>query len=194
MVAIYRAINLTLMIGPAVPVPVSKEVLDALVSVEVDTNSGASDSGFELTFSLSNRSPLQTLFLLAGGAMIPIVRVIIVVTVNGRADVLMDGVMTHYEIQPGAKPRDSVLIVKGKDLTALMNVIDFSGLPYPALGPAERVLLILAKYAVLGIVPAVVPSVVPDFPNPLERIPRQQGKDLEVRAPTGTRHGLCFLS
>ena len=32
-------INLTLMIGPVVPVPVSQEVLDALTSVTVTTNS-----------------------------------------------------------------------------------------------------------------------------------------------------------
>ena len=49
--------HLTLMIGPVVPVPVSQEVLDALTSVSVTTNSD-SGSGFQLEFTLSNRSPL----------------------------------------------------------------------------------------------------------------------------------------
>jgi len=38
--------------------------------------------------------------------------------------------------------------------------------------------LILAKYAALGIVPVIIPSVLIDVPLPTERIPRQQGKDL----------------
>ena len=78
-----KGIHLTLMIGPAVPVPVPQTVLDALDSVKVITTVGESASGFELSFTLSNRSPLHPLFLLSGGAGIPVVRVIIVATVNG---------------------------------------------------------------------------------------------------------------
>ena len=48
------------------------------------------------TFTLNKRSPLHTIFLLSGGQPIPpIVRVVIVVTVNGTPEVLMDGVMTQ---------------------------------------------------------------------------------------------------
>ena len=50
-------INLTLMVGPIVPVPVSQEMLDALTSVTVTTNSDTG-SGFQLQFTLSNRSKL----------------------------------------------------------------------------------------------------------------------------------------
>src|SRR5687768_8390873 len=77
-----KGFHLTLMIGPGVPLPVSQGTLDALTSVTVTTNSD-SGSGFQLQFTLSNRSPLQTLFLLAGGASIPLVRVVIIMTVNG---------------------------------------------------------------------------------------------------------------
>jgi hypothetical protein len=45
--------------------------------------------------------------------------------------------------------------------------------------PAARVLLVIGKYAALGIMPVVIPSVVEDLPIPIERIPRQQGKDLD---------------
>jgi hypothetical protein len=173
-----KGIHLTLMIGPAVPIPVSQEVLDALTSVQVNTYSGDTTSGFELTFKLSNRSPLHTLFLLTGGACIPIVRVIIVVTFNGMPYVLMDGVMLNHEIQPGNTPGQSTLVVKGKDLSVLMDFIDYSGVPYPAMSPALRVLMVLAKYAAFGIVPMVIPSILEDFPIPVERIPRHIGKDL----------------
>jgi hypothetical protein len=106
------------------------------------------------------------------------VRVIIAVTVNGTPDVLMDGVMTQHEIGPGADPEHFTLKVKGKDLTAVMDYIDFSGIPYPAMPDVARVALILAKYAVLGMAPMVIPSVLLDVPIPVERIPTQQGKDL----------------
>ena len=77
-----KGINLTLMIGPAVPLPVSKAVLDALLSVEVTAKTDG-PSVFQLKFTIDKRSPLATLFMLTGGAQIPLVRVVIFVTING---------------------------------------------------------------------------------------------------------------
>src|SRR5688572_20916832 len=125
-----KGIHLTLMIGPAVPVPVPRMVLDALQSVKV-TSRARDTSAFELTFSLSNRSPLHTLFLLAGGAGIPMVRVVIVVTVNGTTSVLMDGVMTQHQIAPGSDSAHSTLTVTGEDLTRVMEYIEVPGMPFP---------------------------------------------------------------
>ena len=185
-------IHLTLMIGPAVPVPVPQEVLDALVSVQVTTTAGDA-SGFQLQFTINNRSPLQTLFLLSGGASpVPIMRVIIVVSINGSSDVLMDGVMTNHELTPGADPGHSTLTVTGKDLTQVMDYIDFSGIPYPAMANEERVLLILAKYSMLGIVPMVLPSVLVDIPNPTQQIPRHKGKDLAYIKKLASEVGYVF--
>lgn len=184
-------INLTLMIGPAVPVPVSREVLDALQSVEVTTTAG-SHSGFKLEFTLSTSSPLQTIFLLAGGAAIPLIRVVVVVTVNGAPEVLIDGVMTHHEIGPGADPRHATLTVIGEDLSRVMDYIDFSGIPYPALPAEGRVALILLKYAIFGCVPLVIPSVMLDVDIPISRIPRQQGTDLSYVSCLADRVGYVF--
>src|SRR5205085_10761288 len=83
-----QPVHLQLMIGPGVPVPVPREVTDALVSVTVTSNTQGA-SVFQLTFSLSSRSPLQTLFLLAGGAQLPIVRVVILVLMKGLPEVPM---------------------------------------------------------------------------------------------------------
>ena len=41
-----KGIDLTLMIGPAVPIPVPQSVLDALTSVTVTSASGETASGF----------------------------------------------------------------------------------------------------------------------------------------------------
>src|SRR5215469_15414019 len=109
-----NGIHLTLMIGPAVPVPVSKGVLDALTSVEV-TNTADGPSTFSLKFTLNKNSALQTLFLVASGASIPLVRVVIVVTVNGNKQVLIDGVMTHHQMSPGGGSQAPVLTIIGED-------------------------------------------------------------------------------
>jgi hypothetical protein len=183
--------HLTLMIGPVVPLPVPKEVLDALTSVSVTINSD-STSGFQLEFTLSNNSPLQTLFLLSSGAPIPLVRVVIIVTVNGNTEVLMDGVMTNHEIRPGADASHSVLSVIGEDLTKVMDYIDFSGFPFPGMPPEARVGLILLKYSWLGIIPLVIPSVLIDIPIPTDRVPEQQGKDLQYIRSLAEEVGYVF--
>ena len=172
-----KGVYLTLMVGPVVPVPVPKPVLDALTEVQVTTAAGT-PSGFSLSFTLNNRSPLHTLFLIAG-AQTPLLRVIIVVTINGQANVLMDGVMTNQQVSPGNKPGESVLTITGEDLTKVMSLIDLTGIPYPAMPPEARVALIIAKYAMFGMIPLVIPSLFTDIPIPVERIPIHQGKDLE---------------
>jgi hypothetical protein len=171
-----EAVRLHLLVGPMVPLPAPRAVLDAIQSVKVESNSGETQSGFELTFAISNRSPLQTLFLLTGGAGIPILRVVIAVTMGGTTTVLIDGVMTNHEIRSDGGPT-STLTVKGKDLTALMDIVPLDGLPYPAMPPALRVLVAVAKYAAFGVVPLVIPSVIEDIPIPIDRIPRHQGTD-----------------
>ena len=109
-----EAVRLQLMIGPGVPIPVPRAVLDAVQEVKVESNSGETQSGFEITFRISNRSPLQTLFLLTGGSSIPILRVVIAVTLGGETTVLMDGVMTHHELRSDSGPTPT-LVMKGKD-------------------------------------------------------------------------------
>lgn len=185
-------INLTLMIGPAVPIPVPQAVLDALTSVTVKTTTGETASGFELTFTLSNNSPLHTIFLLSGGALPPIMRVVVFVTMGTAVHVLIDGVMLSHEVSPGSDSSHSTLTVRGKDLTAIMDIIDFSGLPYPAMPYFARVALILAKYAALGIVPLPIPEIVTDIPIPIDRIPRHQGKDLDYIKLLADQSGYVF--
>jgi hypothetical protein len=187
----FKGINLTLMIGPAAPIPVSKEVLEALTSVQVTTSSDG-PSVFQLSFTLSMRSPLHTIFMLAGGATPPMMRVMILVTIGGNTEVLMDGVMTNHEVQPGSDSGKTTLTVTGEDLSRVMDYIDFSGIPYPAMPPSARVALIIAKYAVLGIVPMVIPSIMLDVPIPTQRIPRQQGKDLAYVKRLAAQAGYVF--
>jgi hypothetical protein len=172
------AIELTLWIGPAVPVRVSQSVIDALDSVKVTTKA-VGTSGFELNFLVDVDSPLQTLFLIGGGVVPPLVRVVLAVTVNGATDVLMDGVMTNHHIGTDVQSGKTTLTVIGEDLTRVMDYIDTTGLPFPAMPPEAQVGLILIKYALFGVMPMIVPSVLIDVPLPIDRIPRQKGTDLK---------------
>jgi hypothetical protein len=165
-----------LMIGPVVPVPVPKAIIDALTSVEVK-NAAGEPSGFQLTFTFSNKSPLATLLLLLGQVG-PFIRVIVTVTVNGTQHVLIDGMIAHHQITPNVETGQSVLTVTGTDLMAVMGLIDFTGIPYPCMPAEARVALIIAKYAIFGMIPLVIPSLFIDVPIPVEKIPVHQGTDL----------------
>ena len=183
-------IKLSLFIGP-VPVPAPKELVEALSSVRVDTGAGETQSGFELTFDMPARSPLQSLFFLTGGGALPLMRVVLVVQIGGHAESVIDGMTTNVQTQPG-EGGVSKLVVQGKDLSALMSFIDFDGLPYPAMPPAVRVLLILAKYAAFGVIPVVIPSIVEDLPIPVERIPQQRGSDYAYVMSLAMQCGYVF--
>ncbi|MBE9571502.1 MAG: hypothetical protein IMF11_12810 [Proteobacteria bacterium] len=183
-------ISLTLMIGPVVPVSVSKAIIDALTSVEVRSAAGE-PSGFQMTFAFSSKSPLNTLLLLLGQVG-PIIRSIIVVTVNGTPHVLMDGVIVNHQVTPNVETGQSTLTVTGSDLTAVMAAIDFTGIPYSAMPAEARVALIIAKYAVFGMIPLVIPSVFMDVPLPVSRIPTHQGTDLEYIESLSRNVGYVF--
>lgn len=170
-------IQLGVHFGP-VPIPAPAEFVHAISRVKVDEGSGDAQSGFELTLDLPQRSLLRTAFLLSGGGGgVPLMRVTLTVTINGRTEPLIDGMATNVETLPG-EGGVSQLVVKGKDLSALMAVIELSGLPFPAMPPSARVLMILAKYAVLGVIPIVIPSIADVPPLPMQRIPVQRGNDL----------------
>ena len=160
------------------PVPVPAAILDALESVEVtSTAEHDTPSGFRLTFTVSTRSPLHTVFLLGAGAIVPILRVILIATVNGMPEVLVDGVITRQDMTPGENGK-ATLTITGTDLTTLMDRFDLSGFLYPAMPPNIQVMMILAKYAVFGMIPAVLPPLFIDVPIPTDRIPAEEGTDL----------------
>jgi hypothetical protein len=191
-----KGLYLTLMVGPVVPVPVPKVIMEALTGVTVKSATegpGKLDSGFDLTFALSNRSPLHAFFLLTAGET-PLLRVIIVVTIGGMPHVLMDGVTTNVEVPPGSAPGQSTLKVSGLDLTKMMesNMVDTSGMPYPAMPAEARVALIIAKYAMFGMIPLVIPSLFLDVPLPTKQIPAQKGNDLEYIRQLAADIGYVF--
>ena len=184
-------VQLNLMMGPVFPFTAPRPVLDALAEVEVHVHD-VGQSGFQLTFNVDKQSPLQILFLLTGGMPLLFMRVVIAVTVNGVSNVLIDGVITNNEISPGNKGSNSTLTLTGKDLTVLMDQSKWTGFPFPAIPAEGRVALILFKYAFLGVLPLVIPSVLLFVPLPIDQIPSQEGTDLHYIQKLAEEAGYVF--
>ena len=183
-------VHLTLLIGPGVPVPAPAVVTDAVESVQV-TN-GPDRSGFQLVFAAGRKSPLLNTFLPAGYLDPILTRVIVIATVRGFPNLLMDGVITRQDVTPSNDPGESKITVTGEDLSALMDLVEMPFMRYPAQPVEARVAVILAKYAVLGIVPVVIPPVVLDVPNPLDELPSQRGTDLAYLRELASNCGYVF--
>ncbi len=184
-----KGINLTLLIGPAIPVPAPKMVMDALTSVQV--NSSTDRTGFQLTFAVSKVSSLLKTMLPAGYFDPMVTRVIIIVTVAGMPNVLMDGIVTRQEISPSSEPGQSTLTITGEDLSVLMDVIQvqrsFPGMPYTA-----QIYTILAPYAAFGVIPIVIPPFIELFQSPTSRYDNQNSTDLEYIRLLSSNCGYVF--
>lgn len=190
-----KGVQLSLLIGPVIPVPVPRIVLDALDSVEVRTAAGSA-SGFQLKFQITARSELNTIFLIAAGTntsmATPPLRVMLIVTLNGTPQPLFDGVMTNVDVQAGSQGQPGTLTVTGEDVTKVMDMQDFSGLPFPAMPVEARVALLCAKYAAFGVIPLPVPILFPDVQIPIDKIPAQQGTDLQYIQELARQVGYVF--
>ncbi len=169
-------LRLQLYFGAVVPAPAPAELIHALDSVQVN-ESADGQSGFQLTFHVSGQSRIQQEWL-PGGFFDAPRRVVISVWNGGRQDVLVDGVITRHELTASNDPGKAQLTVTGTDLSQVMDLIDFSGFPWPAMPFEARVLAMIAKYAAYGLLPVVLPSVMLTVRNPLNGIDQQSGTDL----------------
>jgi len=184
-----RGFYLTLMMGGFNASPAPQPVIDALTEIQVNSAVG-SQAGFQLKFTLGKNSPIQQ--MLGSGYFDPRRRVIIAVTVNGSTEVLMDGIITKQDVTPSLAAGKSTLTITGLDLTALMDFIDLTGIPYPALPEFVIVEAILAKYLVLGVIPLALPASIPKFENPLDHFVKQNGTDYNFVTTMAREVGAVF--
>jgi hypothetical protein len=180
---------ITLLIGPMIPVPAPQIVVDSLMSVQV-TVAADQRSGFQLVFSLSRDSTVLRVMHPAG-YFDPNVRVIVVVTINGIPNVLMDGLIIRQEFSPSNDLGKSTLTVTGEDVSLAMSLIEIKGIPFP-IPENLRVMAILAKYMIYGLIPAVLPPLMPDQPIPTDQMPFQQGTDLDYINYLAKKVGYVF--
>jgi hypothetical protein len=152
--------------------------------------SGKDRSGFQLTFAVSKQSRLLTTLLPAGYFDPMTTRVILIVTMGGFPNVIMDGIVTQQELAPSNEPGQSTLTITGSDLSVLMDVVEVKR-PLPP-GGAPQVSLILLPYLVFGVTPIVVPPLFASFVVPTEKIAAQTGTDLAYIKMLADRYGYVF--
>ncbi|MCX2864888.1 hypothetical protein OOZ63_23950 [Paucibacter sp. PLA-PC-4] len=186
----FDGAHLTLLIGPLpAPLPAPQPLMEALQSVEV--NASRDRSGFQITFAMGKTSPLQLALLPAGFFDPMITRVVIVATVRGIPQVLMDGVVTRQEMQPGTQPGQGRLTLTGEDLSVLMDIVELR-IPYPAMPDNVRIMTILAKYAMFGVIPLVIPPPVMNVDSPTSRFDTQDGTDRAYIQQLAAQSGYVF--
>jgi hypothetical protein len=182
-------VHLTLLIGPAVPIPAPQSVVDALISVQV--TSGKDRSGFQLSFSVSKKSTLLTTMLPAGYFDPIVTRVIIIATLNGFPNVLMDGIITRQELQPSNEPGQSTLTVTGEDLSVLMDVVQ-KIFAYPAMPEVAQIYTALAPYVLFGVVPVAIPPIISALRIPTDGWDSQVTTDLQFIKGRASDCGYVF--
>ena len=184
------SIHLSLYMGPKLTQPVPAEVMEALLYAQI-TSTADERSGFQLAFDLS-KTGLINRSLLPEGFFDPKTRVIIMTTIKGTPEVLLDGVLIRQEVGASNQPGHSTLTVTGEDLSILMDLEDRSGTPYPNLSPSQRVGRILDTYADYGITPKIIREHVRQTPHQNHRIAYQTGSDLQYLNDLARDNGYTF--
>jgi hypothetical protein len=185
-------VRLTLLVGPAVPVPAPPPLAEAIEEVKV-THSDEGRSGFQITFKDGRSGPAGLLEypLLTLPLLRAFNRVVLIVTFNVMPRVLMDGIITRAELQPGDAPGQGKVIVTGEDVSVMMDRHERSA-EHPAQDETVIANKVILSYARFGMVPLVVPPRAIDPPIPVERTPVQQGTDLDYLEQMARRHGYVF--
>jgi hypothetical protein len=175
--ATLKGVTLTLLMGPIAVAPAPVAVVEALVSAQV-TSAVGQRSGFQIVFSFSKTSPIATT-LLPAGFFDPMIRVILIATLNGLPKVLADGPIKRQDVVASAHPGENKLTITGEDVSGYMDVIDFTGFIFPAMPPFARVALMMAKYAMFGVIPVPIPAPFQSADSPTEKYAHQQGTDFQ---------------
>ena len=187
MLAGILGVRLILWMGKNVPVPASAGVLSAIEKVEV-TNDAENGDGFQLTFLVEKGKSLD-FDLLNDGSVDPFNRVIIGVVLGVLPEVLIDGIITHQQLEPGTQEGTSRLVVTGKDVSIMLDMEEKNE-KYENQPDFLIVTRLIAGYMQYGLIPAISPTT--DIPIMLQRIPRQHETDLAFIKRLAKRNGYVF--
>jgi hypothetical protein len=185
-------IKLTLLIGPTVPLPAPLLLTENIDKVEVN-QSDQGRSGFQIIFRAGRSGPVGAAEypLLASPLLSPNSRVIIVAIVNALPRVLIDGLVTHQQLNPGTTPGSGTLTVTGEDVSVAMDREHIQD-EHMAQNEMIIALKLVGKYAQYGLTPQILPPFMIDFPIPAERVPAQDDTDLKYLQTLAERYGYVF--
>lgn len=170
-----RGVQLKLLIGPVAVNPPPREVMEAFTGAQV-THASGQRSGFQVDFTYSSSSPIAQK-LVPNGFFDPMNRVILVASLNGTEHVLSDGPIKRLDTTASNKPGENKLTITGEDITGYMDAIDWTGMPFPAMPAVARVALMIAKYAVFGVIPLTIPPIFSSIKLPTDKYAHQKGTD-----------------
>ncbi len=179
--------RLQLFVGNLVPLPASYAVVDAMRSIDIRTSDAGQD-GFQITFAIGRDTPLGS-NLLTLGTFEPLTRVVVLVIHQGMPHVLIDGVVTDHQVVPSNRPGESQLHVTGVDIGLRLD-LEQKNRVWKNRADFMIVNEILLEYLQYGIVPNVTPTA--DFPIETQRVPSQQGTDLQYIRELARRNGFSF--
>lgn len=185
-------VHLKLLIGPTIAVPAPRLLMESLQSVEV-THNDTERSGFQIVFRVgrSGIAGVPDYRLIHNPLLRTFNRVILTLTINATAQVLMDGVITHQQFSPSPQPGQSTFTITGEDVSVMMDQKERSE-SYPAQNEGLIVLQLIARYAQYGLIPMIIPPLSLDNPLPVERIPSQQNTDLKFINELAERYAYVF--
>jgi hypothetical protein len=179
-------IRILLWLGSPIPFPQPPEVIQALTVAEV-TQSDEGD-GFQLTFTLS-KDGFADYPLLSDPAFDVFSRVVVAVTTGALPQFLINGVITHHQLDPHSEPGRTTLTLTGRDVSVMMDLEDRND-SFPNQPDFFIVTRTLARYPDLGLIPVVTPTT--DVPLEIQRIPRQAETDLQFIRRLALRNGYVF--
>lgn len=185
-----NGIHFTLWIGPVVPIPAPPNLLEGFEQATI-TQTDSGRSGFQLTFNVARDRGLGLLDYppLLLQQLRPGFRVLIIVTIGFVPTVLMDGLITNHQLAPSRDPGGTKLTVTGEDVSVAMDLHELS-LPYPGMADWMIANMIIARYAVLGMIPLVIPHP-GDMPS--TEVRHRNGTDQAVLNEMAQRWGYSFF-
>lgn len=183
------SVQLGLRIGSGTPGPAPGRLMRALRNVEV-TQQDSAPCGFQLTFSAEAAAEGEQLAIADDPLLAPFNRVLVRTAVDGVAQTLIDGYITHQQHLPANGPQGSTFLVTGEDVSVKLDLVDYSR-EFPAFTDAMTAEEILLPWAaILGLVPEVIPT--PTSLVPVQSVPQQTETDRALLARLARQNGYVF--
>jgi hypothetical protein len=183
------AASVTIKIGWPDPRALDGVLMAALDSVEV-TQTDDCPGGFQLVFNAEPAPHSVSDYpLLASQVLSPGTRVFIIVTAGGLDTVLMDGLVTRFELTPSIAGIPGRIVITGEDVSVAMALYEYS-IQYPFMPDFVIATAVLTKWIALGIVPTVLPT--PTGMTTFDNVPQQASDDRTYLKALAAEHGYIF--
>jgi hypothetical protein len=189
-----NGITLTVRLGTRKTAPVSQSIINAIQSVEV-THRDKGRSGFQIVFQVGRLGPpdLKDYQLIKDPLLAAGNRLLLIITLQASAYLLMDGIITHQEFSPSFEPGASTFTITGEDISVVMDR-DKHPVEHPVQDPKVIVEQLLSHYqSDYGVIPDVAPP--PKGVNPPsinQQTPIKHDSDLQHILRLAGRYGYVF--